>query len=111
MYQVTRHTCDRTGNTVWLCALLLPYIENSRGFTPNYGERYRHGEQFSTGFVESTVNQAISKRFCKKQQMAWPPRGAHFLLRIRTRVLNGDWEATFREWYPGFRPLEQRAAA
>jgi hypothetical protein len=53
-------------------------------------ERYRNGERISTGFVESTVNQVISKRFCKKQQMAWTPRGAHLLLQSRTRVLNGD---------------------
>jgi hypothetical protein len=77
----------------------------------NDGERYRAGERISTGFVESTVNQVISKRFCKKQQMAWTPRGAHLLLQIRTRVLNGDWEATFREWYPGFRVAPQPVAA
>ena len=87
------------------------YIENNSGFIPNYGERYRHGERISTGFVESAVNQVISKRFCKKQQMAWTPRGAHLLLQIRTRVLNGDWEATFREWYPGFRAAPQPMAA
>jgi hypothetical protein len=81
------------------------------GFIPNYGERYQAGERISTGFVESTVNQVISKRFCKKQQMAWTPRGAHPLLQIRTRVLNGDWEATFREWYPGFRGVPQPVAA
>jgi hypothetical protein len=86
------------------------YIEHNGGFIPNYGERYRHGERISTGFVESTVNQVISKRFCKKQQMAWTPRGAHLLLQIRTRVLNGDWEATFREWYPGFRAAPQPMA-
>jgi hypothetical protein len=45
------------------------YIENNKGFIPNYGERYRAGEPISTGFVESTVKQVISKRFCKKQQM------------------------------------------
>jgi hypothetical protein len=39
----------------------------------------------------------------KKQQMRWSQRGAHLLLQIRTRVLNGAWEATFRQWYPGFR--------
>jgi hypothetical protein len=87
------------------------YIENNAGFIPNYGERSRHGERISTGFVESTVNQVISKRFCKKQQMAWTQRGAHLLLQIRTRVLNGDWEATFREWYPGFRAAPQPVAA
>jgi hypothetical protein len=42
------------------------YIENNGGFIPNYGDRYRNGECISTGSVESTVNQVISKRFCKK---------------------------------------------
>jgi hypothetical protein len=45
------------------------YIVNNAHLIPNYGERYRNGEASATGFVESTVNQAISKRFCKKQQM------------------------------------------
>jgi hypothetical protein len=88
-----------------------PDMKNNGGFIPNYGERYRAGERISTGFVESTVNQVISKRFCKQQQMAWTQRGAHLLLQIRTRVLNGDWEATFREWYPGFRAVPQPVAA
>jgi hypothetical protein len=78
------------------------YIERNQGFIPNYSERYRHGERISTGFVESTVNQVVSKRMVKKQQMQWSKRGAHLLLQIRTRVLNGEWEATFRTWYPGF---------
>lgn len=43
--------------------------------------------------------------------MRWSQRGAHLLLQIRTRVLNNEWEDTFREWYPGFRPHEQQAAA
>src|SRR5882724_6844078 len=87
------------------------YIENNANFIPNYGERYRQGERISTGFVESTVNQVISKRMVKKQQMQWSPRGAHLLLQIRTRVLNGEWEATFRTWYPGFRSHAQPVAA
>jgi hypothetical protein len=79
------------------------YIDNNAGFIPNYGERYHQGERISTGFVESVVNRVVSKRMVKKQQMQWSLRGAHLLLQIRTRVLNGDWEATFRTWYPGFR--------
>ena len=79
------------------------YIERNGNFIPNYGERYRNGERISTGFVESTVNYVVSKRMVKKQQMRWSQRGAHLLLQIRTRVLNGEWEATFRQWYPGFR--------
>ena len=87
------------------------YIENNANFIPNYGERYRQGERISTGFVESTVNQVISKRMVKKQQMRWSQRGAHLLLQIRTRVLNGEWEDTFRTWYPGFRAHAQPVAA
>jgi hypothetical protein len=87
------------------------YITNNAGFIPNYGERYRHGERISTGFVESTVNQVVSKRMVKKQQMQWSKRGAHLLLQIRTRVLNGEWEETFRTWYPGFRAHAQPVAA
>ena len=80
------------------------YIRNNQEFIPNYGERYRNGERISTGFVESTVNQVVSKRMVKKQQMAWTERGAHLLLQVRTRVLNGELEETFRRWYPKFRP-------
>ena len=53
------------------------------GLSSHYGERYRYGERISTGFVESTVNQVISKRFCKRQQMQWTKRGAHLLLQTR----------------------------
>src|SRR5258705_6421942 len=79
------------------------YVRQNRQFIPNYGERYRNGELISSGFVESTVNQVVSKRMVKKQQMQWTQRGAHLLLQIRTRVLNEDWEDTFRDWYPDFR--------
>jgi hypothetical protein len=76
------------------------YIDRNRAFIPNYGERYRYGERFSTGFVESTVNQVISKRFCKRQQMQWTKRGAHQLLRTRVKTLNQALGAVFQRWYP-----------
>jgi hypothetical protein len=79
------------------------YIRNNEEFIPNFGERYRNGETISTAFVESTVNQVISKRMVKKQQMQWTPRGAHLLLQTRTKVLNNELEAVFRRWYPQFR--------
>ncbi|MBA3947978.1 MAG: hypothetical protein H0X37_25935 [Herpetosiphonaceae bacterium] len=81
------------------------YIANNAGSIVNYGERYRNGERISTGFVESTINQVVSKRMVKKQQMQWTPTGAHLLLQVRTQVLNEEWEDTFRTWYPGFRPV------
>ena len=83
------------------------YVERNQAFIPNYGERYRNGERIASGFVESAVNQVISKRMVKHQQMGWSQRGAHLLLQIRTRVLDEQWEATFRSWYPAFRPKIQ----
>jgi len=79
------------------------YVERNQAFVPNYGERYRNGEKIASGFVESAINQVVSKRMVKKQQMGWSPRGAHLLLQIRTRVLDEEWENTFRRWYPAFR--------
>ena len=76
------------------------YIERNRAFIPNYGERYRCGERISTGFVESTVNQVISRRSCKKPQMQWTKRGAHLLLQTRVKTLNQELGAVFRCWYP-----------
>ena len=66
------------------------HIVNNRHGIPNYGERYRNGEAIATGFVESTVNEVVSKRFCKKQQMQWSKEGAHGLLQTRVRTLNGE---------------------
>ncbi len=81
------------------------YIRHNAGSIVNYGERYRNGDRISTGFVESTINQVVSKRMVKKQQMQWTPEGAHLLLQVRTQVLNDEWDDTFRTWYPGFRPV------
>jgi hypothetical protein len=72
------------------------YVEANAGFIPNYGERHRQGEVIATGFVESTVNAVVSKRFAKRQQMQWPPKGAHLLLQVRTRVLNEELGDVFR---------------
>jgi hypothetical protein len=87
------------------------YIENNQGFIPNYGERYRAGERISTGFVESTVNQVVSKRFCKRQQMQWGKRGAHLLLQTRVKTLNGELGAVFKQWYPDLLLEEEPKAA
>ncbi|MGH3764795.1 MAG: ISKra4 family transposase [Pseudonocardiaceae bacterium] len=78
------------------------YLRANAARIPNYGERRRGGEAISTAFVESTVNQVISKRMVKKQQMRWTPRGAHLLLQVRTRVLNNTLTRDYRRWYPGF---------
>jgi hypothetical protein len=76
------------------------YIETNGEFIPNYGDRYHYGETITTAFVESTVNEVVSKRMVKKQQMRWTRRGAHLLLQVRSQTLNGDLRETFGRWYP-----------
>lgn len=83
------------------------YITNNAGFIPNYRDRYFYGEKISTGFVESTVNQVVSKRMVKKQQMRWTKKGAHLLLQVRTQVLNDDWRNSFCRWYPHMKTAEE----
>jgi len=78
------------------------YIRANASSIPNYGERYRAGEPISSAFVESTVNQVVSKRMVKKQQMRWTPKSAHLLLQVRTKVLNEELAGVFRRWYPAF---------
>jgi hypothetical protein len=77
------------------------YIISNTGSLINYGERYRAGERISSCLAESTVNAVISKRFAKRQQMQWTPRGAHLLLQTRTRALDGTLRPLFERWYPG----------
>jgi hypothetical protein len=87
------------------------YIRNNCHLIPNYGERYRNGEAIATGFVESTVNQVVNKRFCKQQQMQWSKRGTHLLLQTRVKTLNQELGAVFKRWYPDLDVKEPPEAA
>jgi hypothetical protein len=53
------------------------YICANGDYVVNYGDRYRNGERIATAFVESTVNELISRRFVQKQPMRWTKAGAH----------------------------------
>jgi len=98
----TLHPGDEPGKLLTAVREFDSYLRANAERIPNYGERRRAGEAISTAFTESTVNQVISKRMVKKQQMRWTPRGAHLLLQIRTRILNDQLAADFHRWYPGF---------
>ena len=77
------------------------YIAANQAFIPDYGDRHRNGERISTAFAESAVNQLVSRRMVKQQQMHWTERGAHLLLQVRAQVMNGDLRKVFGRWYPG----------
>jgi hypothetical protein len=75
-------------------------IKNNRSSIPNYGDRYRNAEPISSATAASMVNQVISKRMCKQQQMRWTPAGVHRLLQLRVRTLDGELFNTLKKWFP-----------
>jgi hypothetical protein len=85
------------------------YIVTNKPYIPNYGDRYRKGEPIPTAMAESAVNQVISKRFVKQQQMKWTKRGAYLLLQVRTHVLNNALRDVFCRWYAGMKTGEESA--
>jgi hypothetical protein len=95
-----KETYAKFNQVVKVLSELRTYIGNNRHLIPNYGHRYHKGEAIATGFVESTVNQVVSKRFCKKHQMQWSKLGAHLLLQTRVKTLDGELGAIFKRWYP-----------
>jgi hypothetical protein len=76
------------------------YLHQNRYSVPSYAIRHRYEMPISTATTESTVNQVISRRTVKRQQMRWSRDGAQRVLDVRTQVLNGTLEDTFRRWYP-----------
>jgi hypothetical protein len=88
-------------------------ITRNQSFLVNYGDRHRNGETISTAFVESTVDEVISRRFVKKQQVRWTKRGTHHLLQVRVQTLNKTLRDTDRALVPffvgSFTPPEQKA--
>ena len=71
------------------CTELQAYIGTNEGALIDYGQRYRAGKPISTSRAEGTVNQLVSARMNKRQQMRWSPRGAHRVLQVRAAVLDG----------------------
>jgi hypothetical protein len=87
------------------------YLAANASAIPNSGERYRAGETISTSFVESAVNQVISKRMVKKQQMRWsPPRRAPTTPDPHPDP-NNTLADDYRRWYPGFTHTDRQDQA
>lgn len=81
-------------------------IANNQDMIPNYAECRRYGERMSTGFVESSVNTMVGKRFGKRLQMRSQIYGAHLMLQTRTRALDGTLRTKFEQWHPGMNSSE-----
>ncbi len=67
---------------------LIEYLHANRRALVNYGQRRHDGLPISTAFLESAVNEILSKRMIKKQQMRWNRWTVQPFLDVRTAVLN-----------------------
>jgi hypothetical protein len=43
--------------------------------------------------------------------MQWSKRGAHLLLQVRVKTLNGELGSVFKRWYPDLQLEEEPQAA
>jgi hypothetical protein len=55
----------------------------------------RCDEPISTAITESTVQWLLHRRMGAQQQMRWPPRGAHLMLKVRTATANGTLDRDY----------------
>jgi len=84
----------------WNLRRLYFYIDNNADTLVDYGARFRKGLPISSSIAESAVNQVVSHRMAKKQQMCWSDEGAHCLAQVRVAVLNGEFSVKgLAEWH------------
>ena len=55
----------------------------------DYGPHHEAGKPISTSQAEGPVNQLVSARMNKRQQMRWLPCDTHRVLQVRAAVLDG----------------------
>ena len=67
----------------WNLRKVSGYLRSHAGYLVNYGRRHHKGLPISSGIAESAVNQVVSMRTAKKQQMRWSDEGAHLLAQVR----------------------------
>ena len=89
----------------------IEYLDANRLALVNYGRRRHDQLPISTAFVESAVNEILSKRMIKKQQMRWNRWTVQPFLDVRVAVLNKTLAGSFRRLYPDFQPDNESYSA
>ena len=90
---------------------LIEYLYANELALVNYGRRRHDRQPISTAFVESAVNEILSKRMIKKQQMRWNRWTVQPFLDVRVAVRNETLTGSFKRLYPDFRPNNENHAA
>jgi hypothetical protein len=89
-----------------------PCRADNAGCSPADGERYRQGARISPGFVESTGDQVVRKRFGQEQPRPWTTYAAHLPLHLPVKTVSHEFVIGCRRWHPNspVQPAEARAA-
>ena len=73
-----------------LACALETYVAGQAAMIIDYAAARHDAEPISTAPTESAVEWQLRRRtWGVRQQMRWPPRGAHMMLRVRTAVAHG----------------------
>ena len=80
-------------------------------YTASRDTSHRGGEPTPTAFLESTINEIISRRMINKRQMRWNRWTVQSFLNVRIAVLDGTLERSFRQLDPDFRPANDPGRA
>jgi hypothetical protein len=75
----------------WKLNAIIEYLRRNAHTLVNYGARHHKGLPISSSIAESAVNQIVSHRMAKKQQMRWTNEGAHCMAQVRVAVLNQEF--------------------
>jgi quercetin dioxygenase-like cupin family protein len=68
---------------------LRSYLFANENAVRGCAKAFRERKRVSTAHVESTLNQLVNWRSCKKQQITWTRAGAQALLHVKTSIING----------------------
>jgi hypothetical protein len=78
-----------------LCGLET-YVAGQSEMIIDYATARGSEEPISTATTESTVQWLLHRRMGANQQMRWSPRGAHLMLKVRTSVVNDNFDKDCR---------------
>src|ERR1700761_7562877 len=77
--------------------VLETYVSGLADLIIDYASAGLGDEPFSTSPTEGAVQWLLHRRMGAQQQMRWSPRGAHFMLQVRTAIANGTFDADHRD--------------
>ena len=84
------------GKAAVVLAGLETYVAGQSDLIIDYATARGSEEPISTATTESTVQWLLHRRMGANQQMRWSPRGAHLMLKVRTSVVNGNFDKECR---------------